>query len=122
MITLKGYRRENGSWGIRNHLLVIPTSVCASETASRIAALVPGAVAKLCALCLAGDYPAARELYTRYAALFSALFIETNPIPITAAMHAVGMDSGILRLPLVSLSEDNLPKLLSIMRELGICS
>ena len=45
MITLKGYRRENGSWGIRNHLLVIPTSVCASETASRIAALVPGAVA-----------------------------------------------------------------------------
>ena len=35
MITLKGYRREDGSWGIRNHLLVIPTSVCASETASR---------------------------------------------------------------------------------------
>ena len=34
MSTLKGYRRENGSWGIRNHLLVIPTSVCASETAS----------------------------------------------------------------------------------------
>ncbi len=84
--------------------------------------LVPGAVAKLCALCLEGDYPAARELYARYAALFSALFIETNPIPIKAAMHAVGMDSGILRLPLVSLSEDNLPKLLSIMRELGICS
>ena len=45
MITLKGYRREDGSWGIRNHLLVIPTSVCASETASRIAAQVPGAVA-----------------------------------------------------------------------------
>ena len=37
--------REDGSWGIRNHLLVIPTSVCASETAVRIAALVPGAVA-----------------------------------------------------------------------------
>ena len=45
MIQLKGYRRENGSWGIRNHLLVIPTSVCAGETAVRIAALVPGAVA-----------------------------------------------------------------------------
>ncbi len=45
MITLRGYRRENGRWGIRNHLLVIPTSVCAGETASRIAAQVPGAVA-----------------------------------------------------------------------------
>ena len=45
MITCKGYRRANGSWGIRNHLLVIPTSVCASDTAVKIAALVPGAVA-----------------------------------------------------------------------------
>ena len=45
MIKIKGFRRENGRWGIRNHLLVIPTSVCASETASRIASLVPGAVA-----------------------------------------------------------------------------
>ncbi|MCI8513609.1 MAG: UxaA family hydrolase [Lachnospiraceae bacterium] len=42
---INGYRRENGTYGIRNHLLVIPTSVCASETAVRIADLVPGAVA-----------------------------------------------------------------------------
>lgn len=42
---LMGYLRENGKFGIRNHILVIPTSVCASETATRIAALVPGAVA-----------------------------------------------------------------------------
>lgn len=42
---IKGYRRENNTYGIRNHLLVIPTSVCASETAVRIANLVPGAVA-----------------------------------------------------------------------------
>lgn len=40
-----GYRRENGQFGIRNHLAIIPTSVCASETARRIAALIPGAVA-----------------------------------------------------------------------------
>ena len=45
MIMLNGYRRADGRWGIRNHLLVIPTSVCAGETASRIAAQVPGAVA-----------------------------------------------------------------------------
>ncbi len=40
-----GYKRENGKYGIRNHLLVMPTSVCASETAVRIASLVPGAIA-----------------------------------------------------------------------------
>lgn len=41
---LQGYRRENGAWGVRNHLLVIPTSVCAADTAAKIAAQVPGAV------------------------------------------------------------------------------
>lgn len=41
---ITGYRRENGAFGIRNHLLIIPASVCAADTASRIAALTPGAV------------------------------------------------------------------------------
>lgn len=34
---LMGYARENGTFGIRNHLLIIPASVCAVEVASRIA-------------------------------------------------------------------------------------
>lgn len=42
---LKGYLRPDGKYGIRNHLLIIPTSVCASDTAVRIASQVPGAVA-----------------------------------------------------------------------------
>lgn len=39
-----GYRRENGTFGVRNHLLVLPTSVCATDTAKKIADQVPGAV------------------------------------------------------------------------------
>ncbi|MEW9096873.1 MAG: UxaA family hydrolase [Clostridiaceae bacterium] len=42
---LYGYRRENGEIGIRNYVLVIPASVCASEVAGRIANHVKGAVA-----------------------------------------------------------------------------
>ena len=34
---LMGYQRENGTFGIRNHLLIIPASVCAVEVAGRIA-------------------------------------------------------------------------------------
>ncbi|NMR96138.1 altronate dehydratase, partial [Vibrio parahaemolyticus] len=34
---LEGYRREDGKVGIRNHLLIIPASVCASEVAKAIA-------------------------------------------------------------------------------------
>lgn len=42
---LFGYKRENGTYGIRNHILVIPTSVCAADTAAKIAANVDGAIA-----------------------------------------------------------------------------
>lgn len=42
---LKGYKRPDGKYGVRNHLLIIPTSVCASEVAKRIADKVEGAVA-----------------------------------------------------------------------------
>ncbi len=40
-----GYRRPDGGVGIRNHIAVIPTSVCSSTVACNIAAQVPGAVA-----------------------------------------------------------------------------
>lgn len=42
---LMGYKRENGTYGIRNYLLIIPASICASETAVNIAKLVNGAIA-----------------------------------------------------------------------------
>lgn len=82
--------------------------------------IVPAVTAKLCALCLEGDFTAATALYGKYAKLFSTLFIETNPIPVKAAMKLMDMDSGILRLPLVEISEENLAKLKAVMRESGL--
>lgn len=41
---LRGYARPRGPHGIRNYLLVLPTSVCSSETAVRIAREIPGSV------------------------------------------------------------------------------
>lgn len=82
--------------------------------------IVPAVTAKLCALCLEGDFTAATELYGKYAKLFSALFIETNPIPVKAAMKLMDMDSGLLRLPLVEIGEENLAKLTAVMRDCGL--
>ena len=82
--------------------------------------LVPEAVSKLCALCLDNHFEEATELYTRYAALFSCLFIETNPIPIKAAMRLAGQDSGCLRLPLTEISEEHLEALRGVMKNLGL--
>ncbi|WP_419955518.1 UxaA family hydrolase [Neobacillus niacini] len=45
MNMIKGYRRANGKMGIRNHLLIIPTVVCANHVANRIQQSVPDSVA-----------------------------------------------------------------------------
>ena len=82
--------------------------------------ILPAVVSKICALCLAGDYPAAAELHSKYNALFAALFIETNPIPVKAAMKALGTDSGILRLPLTQISDEHQQLLRARMREVGL--
>ncbi len=82
--------------------------------------IVPGVVAKLCALCLDIDFKGATELYGKYARLFSALFIETNPIPVKTAMKLLDMDTGIMRLPLTDISEEHMAYLRSVMRDTGL--
>ncbi len=82
--------------------------------------VVPAAVAKLCSLCLDGDFEQAQQLYFKYSRLFSDLFIETNPIPVKAAMKLIGLDCGALRLPLTEISPQNLVRLSETMRSCGI--
>jgi 4-hydroxy-tetrahydrodipicolinate synthase len=82
--------------------------------------IVPAVVAKLCSLCLEGSFREAMALFARYNALFGALFLETNPIPVKAAMKLLGTDSGILRLPLTDISEEHLQKLKKVMLDAGL--
>lgn len=80
--------------------------------------VVPAAVASICARCLAGDYAAAMELYCRYAKLYADLFLETNPMPVKAAMEMLGTDSGFLRLPLTTISDAHREQLRGTLQEL----
>lgn len=82
--------------------------------------IIPETVSILCSLCLNGDYAAAAHLYYRYSDLFEKLFIETNPIPVKAAMGLMGMDSGILRRPLTEISERSLVKLAESLKNAGL--
>ena len=82
--------------------------------------IVPAVVAKLCSLCLEGSFQEAMALFARYNALFGALFIETNPIPVKAAMKLLGTDSGLLRLPLTEIGHEHLQKLKTVMQEVGL--
>ncbi|MBR4232615.1 MAG: 4-hydroxy-tetrahydrodipicolinate synthase [Oscillospiraceae bacterium] len=68
----------------------------------------------------AGDTAGAAELQCRYYNLIAALFCEVNPIPVKAAMAAMGFCDDYLRLPLTSMEEPNRQRLLNEMRKVGI--
>ena len=65
----------------------------------------PKAMAQLCDRAAAGDFAGARELHHRLAPWMRAAFIESNPIPVKAAMALLGRAQNVLRLPLVPLAE-----------------
>ncbi|WP_160719581.1 UxaA family hydrolase [Bacillus sp. USDA818B3_A] len=45
MVMIRGFRRPNGKVGIRNHLLLLPTVICANQVVNRIEQKVPDSVA-----------------------------------------------------------------------------
>ncbi|MHB1265669.1 MAG: 4-hydroxy-tetrahydrodipicolinate synthase [Gemmatimonadaceae bacterium] len=61
----------------------------------------PRQMAQLAERCLAGHFETARELHDTLVPLMRAAFIESNPLPIKAAMHMLGKMENQLRLPLV---------------------
>jgi 4-hydroxy-tetrahydrodipicolinate synthase len=65
----------------------------------------PRLVAELCERALAGDFVGARAADGRLAAWTRAAFVESNPIPVKAALSMLGMMENVLRLPLLPLLE-----------------
>ena len=64
----------------------------------------------------AGDFKTAAEMQCRLLPLINALFCEVNPIPVKAAMAAMGFCENSLRLPLTTMEPENEQKLLALMR------
>jgi len=64
----------------------------------------PALVAQLTELCAGGDFAAARAIHHQLAEWTAAAFIESNPIPVKAALAMMGRMSNVLRLPLVPLA------------------
>jgi 4-hydroxy-tetrahydrodipicolinate synthase len=63
----------------------------------------PGSMARLVECCRAGDFAGARALHERLTPWMRAAFIESNPIPVKAALAMLGRAANVLRLPLVPL-------------------
>ena len=67
-----------------------------------------------------GDVRGAAELQIHYHALIDALFSEVNPIPVKAAMAAMGYCENYLRMPLTAMDEAKEAHMLSLMRAEGL--
>ena len=87
---------------------------------SVVANEAPGLMAQLVRSALSGDYTAARALHFRLLPLMEANFIETNPVPVKAALEMMGHFDAIYRLPLVPLDKRNEPRLRSALTEAGL--
>lgn len=82
--------------------------------------LVPGEMSAMVRAALGGDYAAAYAYHRRLYPLFRDQFIETNPIPIKAAMAMAGLIEEEYRLPLCELSADHREKLAATLKGCGI--
>jgi 4-hydroxy-tetrahydrodipicolinate synthase len=81
---------------------------------------VPAAMTALVHLLLSGNLENARVWHYRLLPLMDANFLETNPAPCKAALHAMGRIQNVLRLPLVPASEATATALRDALRQAGV--
>ena len=82
--------------------------------------IMPAETVEMCDSFFRGDIEKAAELQCRYHAITDALFSEVNPIPVKAAMSAMGFCDDYLRMPLTPMEDANRAKLFALMREHGL--
>jgi len=81
---------------------------------------IPAEMAQICNFALENDFSAARQLHTRYLPLMEVNFVESNPIPVKAAMAKMGLLQAVWRLPLVSPSASSLGRIEAVLETLGL--
>lgn len=82
--------------------------------------IIPGDVARLIRLFQEGRIDEARALHYKMLPLVQALFLETNPVPVKAAMGLMGLCSDGVRLPLCPMTEAHISQLKSAVAAYGL--
>ncbi len=82
--------------------------------------VAPKDVSQLYNTCVGGDINQTRELHYKLHPLNEAMFLETNPIPVKAALYVMGKIGEEIRLPLSPMSKGNLEKLKNALKDYGL--
>jgi 4-hydroxy-tetrahydrodipicolinate synthase len=85
---------------------------------SVVSNLAPAETSQMVELCERNDVAAARKLHHWLMPLSRAIFLEGNPIPVKAAMAAMGLLEEVYRLPLVSPGASTRAELLRVLQDL----
>jgi 4-hydroxy-tetrahydrodipicolinate synthase len=89
---------------------------------SVVSNIVPADMAAMVDAFKGGNIKKAQELHHKLVPLIDALFIETNPVPVKAALSMMGKISYDVRLPMYKMSDGNYEKLKSVMKNYGLIS
>lgn len=82
--------------------------------------ILPAQTREICKKFFSGDIKGAAALQFRYRPLIDSIFSEVNPIPVKAAMAAMGFCGPDIRMPLTEMDEDKFKKMIDLMRDEGI--
>ncbi|MBR6021279.1 MAG: 4-hydroxy-tetrahydrodipicolinate synthase [Kiritimatiellae bacterium] len=95
-------------------------AVGARGVISVVSNVVPGAIVAMVKAAREGRWEEAWALHRKWYPLFTGLFLETNPIPVKAALEMAGFGPAVYRLPLCEMSAGPKEKLRGIMAGLGL--
>ncbi|MCX7957554.1 MAG: 4-hydroxy-tetrahydrodipicolinate synthase [Deltaproteobacteria bacterium] len=96
--------------------LNLPMAAAGSNGAISVTAnVVPHLMSKMYRLIEKGDFSEARKIHQRLRHLNSILFVESNPIPVKAALSLMKKIKNELRLPLMPISDENMKKLKTVI-------
>ena len=102
-------------------VLTLPMiAVGAVGVVSVVSNVAPKPVADMVAAALRGDWPAAQALHKKYYRLFTDLFLDTNPVPVKAALAMQGKIEETYRLPLCEMAAAPRAKLAETLKALGL--
>jgi 4-hydroxy-tetrahydrodipicolinate synthase len=81
---------------------------------------IPAEMTQLAQACLRGDFESARAIQRRYLPLMNVNFVESNPIPVKAAMALMGLLEPVWRLPMCPPASANLAKIEKVLDSVGL--
>jgi 4-hydroxy-tetrahydrodipicolinate synthase len=81
---------------------------------------IPREMTQLAQACLRSDFESARAIQKRFFALMSVNFVESNPIPVKAALGLMGLLEPVFRLPMLPPNPANLAKIEKVLESLGL--